>query len=237
MRSLIKVYLDQLEERANVKLQSTDVILLWLIRWVAMAYSRYKLGEDCKTHYERQKGRKCVLEVVPFGELVRYKKLGETSQERKSLESSWFEGVWLGHARGSSEALVGTKDGVVRAWTIRRMPEGERWNAEAITEMQGTPARPSTTMPGLHIPISINIEQDNIDGAPVETTQRQEEKKARRVYLKATDFETHGYSDNCDGCSRLQAGMEARPHTETCRARLEEELAKGDNRRWKNAKN
>ena len=54
--------------------------------------------------------------------------------------------------------------------------------------------------------------------------------------MKATDFETHGYSDNCEGCSRLQAGMDARPHTETCRARLEEELAKGDNRRWKKAK-
>ena len=51
MRSSIKVYLDQLEQRASVKLQSTDVILLWLIRWVAMAYSRYKLGEDGKTPY------------------------------------------------------------------------------------------------------------------------------------------------------------------------------------------
>ena len=70
----------------------------------------------------------------------------------------------------------------------------------------------------------------------METTQRQEEKKARRVYLKVTGFETYGYSDNCEGCSRLQAGMDARPHTETCRARLEEELANGGNRRWKNAK-
>ena len=104
-----------------------------------MVYSRYKVGEDGKTAYERQKGRKCKLEVVPFGEFVRYKKLGETSQERKSLESTWFEGVWLGHARGSSEALVGTKDGVVRAWTIRGKPEGERWDAEAITEIQGPP--------------------------------------------------------------------------------------------------
>ena len=139
MRSLIKVSLDQLEERAKVKLQSTDAILLWLIRWVAMAYSRYKVGADGKTPYERQKGRTCVLEVVPFGELVRYKQLGETAQQRKSLEASWSEGVWLGRARGSSEALVGTKDGVVRAWTIRRMPEGERWDAEAIAEMQGAP--------------------------------------------------------------------------------------------------
>ena len=86
-----------------------------MIGWVAKSYSRYKLGEDGKTPCERQKGRKCVLEVVPFGELVRYKKLGETSQERKSLESSWFEDVWLGRARGSSEELVGAKDGVVRA--------------------------------------------------------------------------------------------------------------------------
>merc|ERR1712086_438276 len=140
---------------------------------------RYTVGEDGKTAYERQKGRKCVLEVVPVGEFVRYKQLGETSQERKSLESSWFEGVWLGHARGSSEARAGTKDGVVRAWTIRRMPEGERLNSQAITEMAGTPARPGI-LPGSHIPIAIHIDKDNIDGAPMETTQRQEEKKARR---------------------------------------------------------
>ena len=83
----------------------------------------------------------------------------------------------------------------------------------------------------------MNIEQGNLYGAPVETTQRQEGQKVRRVYLKAADFETHGYSDGCDGCARLQAGMDALLHTEACRARLEEELATGDNRRWKNAKN
>ena len=72
----------------------------------------------------------------------------------------------MGHARGSSEALAGTKEGVVRAWPIRRMPEEERWDAESITEMQGTPAQPNPAAPGLHIPISINIDQgDNIDGA------------------------------------------------------------------------
>ena len=55
MRGLVKVYKDQLEERAKVKLQSTDVILLWMIRWAAMVYSRYKVGEDGETAYERQK--------------------------------------------------------------------------------------------------------------------------------------------------------------------------------------
>ena len=58
------------------------------------------------------------------------------------------------------------------------------------------------------------------------------------MYLKQADFEQHGYIDNCEGCLRLQAGMDARPHSESCRARLEEELGKGpgDNRRWQAAK-
>ena len=236
LRGQIKVFLSQIEERASVKLQATDPILQWLIRWAAMAYSRYKVGEDGRTAYERQKGRRCNLEVVPFGELVRYKQLGETSAERKSLDTTWFEGVWLGHARGSSEALVGTAEGVVRAWTIRRLPEAERWDAESITEMQGTPAQPNPTAPGLHIPIAINIDQGD-GGAPVETQQRKVEQTARRVYLKQQDFEQHGYSDECEGCARLQAGMAPRPHSEACRTRLEEELGKQDsgNQRWQAA--
>ena len=40
-----------------------------------MAYSRFKVGADGKTPYERQKGSKCPLEVVPFGEFVRFKQL------------------------------------------------------------------------------------------------------------------------------------------------------------------
>ena len=46
MRGLVQVYKDQIEERASVKLQASDVILLWMIRWAAMVYSRYKVGED-----------------------------------------------------------------------------------------------------------------------------------------------------------------------------------------------
>ena len=83
--------------------------------------------------------------------------------------------MWLGHARGSSESLVGTKDGVVRAWTIRRMPEGERWGPEAITDMQCTPARPSIILPGIHIPIAINIDASDSEGIPAEVATRQQE--------------------------------------------------------------
>ena len=86
--------------------------------------------------------------------------------------------------------------------------------------MKGAPARPGI-LPGIHIPIAINIDQDNAGGVPAEVTTRQEEKRARSVYLKAEDFELHGYLEGCDGRSGLKTGgMDARPHTETCRKKV-----------------
>ena len=88
--------------------------------------------------------------------------------------------------------------------------------------MQGTQARPRI-LARIHIPISINIDQDNADGRPIEVTARQEEREQDEY----KDFELHGYTQGCEGCSRLKTGgMEARPHTDTCRARIEEELEK-----------
>ena len=73
-RGLVKVYKDQMEYKAGIKLLDTDVVLQWAVRWAAMVHSRFMIGGDGKTANERQKGRKCDLEVLPFGEAVLYKR-------------------------------------------------------------------------------------------------------------------------------------------------------------------
>ena len=55
---MAKVFKDMIEKKIGQELQSDSVIMLWLVRWVAMMYSRFKIGTDGKTSYERQKGRK-----------------------------------------------------------------------------------------------------------------------------------------------------------------------------------
>ena len=37
-------------------------------RWAAMALSRFKVGKDNNTAYERQRGKRCRIDTVPFGE-------------------------------------------------------------------------------------------------------------------------------------------------------------------------
>ena len=115
VRSLAKVFKDMIESKIGEELSSDCVIMLWLVRWVAMMYSRFKVGTDGKTAYERQKGRKCKQEVIPFAEKVMYKKLKESGARKQILESQWEEGLWLGHNRTSNEVLIGTSRGVVRA--------------------------------------------------------------------------------------------------------------------------
>ena len=235
-RGYIKVFKDMIEKKTGEKIKTDAHIMQWLVRWAAMLHSRFRKGNDGKTAYQRQKGRKCMTEVVPFGEKVHYRKLDDS--ERKKLESLWEEGVWLGHTRSSNETLIGTKEGVVRAWAVKRMSEEERWSAQAIREMQGTPARPNPNMPGNDVPVQIHVPIE-IEGPAIPHPEpARNEDGARRTYLKAKDFEKHGYSENCEGCRRLRTrGMGARPHTEECRSRMEALLKEEENPRWMRAKN
>jgi hypothetical protein len=77
VRGLVKVLKDQMEHKTHMTIESSDVIMQWLVRWAAMMYSRYKTGADGKTAYQRQKGKPCRTEVVPFGETVMYKSLSK----------------------------------------------------------------------------------------------------------------------------------------------------------------
>ena len=112
---------EQLEEEASIQLSGKDSIVQWMIRWGAMLPSRFLVGKDGKTAFERRRGRACNIPTERFGEKVWYKEL-HGKKEKHKMESDWKEGLWLGHSRNSNEILIGTREGVVRAWAIRKSP-------------------------------------------------------------------------------------------------------------------
>ena len=117
-------------------------IMHWLIRWAAMILSRFRVGSDGKTAYQRQTGKRCI-DDVPFGEIVWYRELHASGARIRSLATRWKVVVWLGHTHNSSEVLIGTLNGVVRAWAVRRRPAEERWCNNIIGAMTATPKDPS----------------------------------------------------------------------------------------------
>ena len=93
-----------------------------------------------------------------FGEKVWFKELKTKAEQKDKAETEWFEGLWLGHARSSNETLIGTRQGVVRAWAIRKQSPEDRWDSILIKEMRGTPQKPNPNKPGGNIPVKITFD-------------------------------------------------------------------------------
>ena len=83
-----------------MQLKSDDVIVLWMIRLAVMALSRFKVGSDGETAYERRKQRKCTIEVVPFGEKVWYKQIREGKDRKDKFEGRSVAGTLQDQQRG-----------------------------------------------------------------------------------------------------------------------------------------
>ena len=45
------------------------------------------------------------------------------------------------------------------------------------------------------------------------------------MYLSRRDFEKHGYTDGCAGCSAIRRGVRGQAHNTVCRRRIMKELA------------
>ena len=55
VREFVRVYRDQIQENAKITILSDSVLLQWMIRWAAMAGSRFKVGADGRTAFERRR--------------------------------------------------------------------------------------------------------------------------------------------------------------------------------------
>lgn len=47
---------------------------------------------------------------------------------------------------------------------------------------------------------------------------------ARQAYSRKSDFEKHGYTDRCAGCSAILRGTQIQPHSGACQSRMEQLL-------------
>ena len=99
----------------------------------------------------------------------------------------------------------------------------ERWDVNAITDIKGTPQRPDVDKPGLHIPVRIRVEPEVPFEMPMMRPTRDEE-APRRAYVMKKHYEEHGYTEGCEGCARLSAGMRPSPQSNACRGRMYKEL-------------
>ena len=193
----------------------------WMVRWAAMNISRFQVGSDGMTAYERRRGRTCRIPMVCFGEKVWYKKRDKPKEQQKS-DTKWEKGIWLGHARDSNETVVGTAEGAYRAYAIKRMSEEERWESELIRSLQGTPQQPDPKRKGIIVPISFRFEAKAAE-VQVQPVKENDEPASRRRGITQADLDKYGLTPGCPGRLAKQRGEIAkRGHSDACRRRIED---------------
>ena len=102
IREYICTLLSQIERGVDDVIPLDSNIIHWIARWAAICYSRYKVGKDGKTSYERLRRRSCKAIVVPMGETVWYKEPGDGNDRRNKAATDWFKGVWALPCNGTS---------------------------------------------------------------------------------------------------------------------------------------
>ena len=223
----VRVLRRGLERRLGLKVSGKHPVMAWLVEHAADVLSKNQVGGDGRTAYELLKGKKSQQETVEFGEKVHYRYNLKARSKDEKLEVKWGEGFFLGKWWRSGEAVIGTKDGILRAGTNRRVGGHRRWDREGLEQVRGVPWQWDPEQGEVHADLKVRwlTEEEWDRGGAV---YGDEGKKVYRLRLRKVDFLNHGFTEGCVGCQALISGAEARGHSESCRERMNKALENTD---------
>ena len=149
--------------------------------------------------------------------------------------------MFLGVRARSNELIVidETSTELKYVRTVKRVPEEQRWNPNAwewVTMVPWNRGAADKEVDG-DLP-EFDVKQG--PGRKLTEEEKQEistneaPKIVHRAHLRKADFDKHGYTDRCPGCSAILRGLHLQPHSPACRERIEKELS--TDIRIKNAK-
>jgi hypothetical protein len=228
-----------LDERMGVKVDVRHPVITWMCEFVSYMMNRMEVASDGKTPYERVKGKRAEVMGLEFAEKVLWKH--HPGKKMEKVNSRWGYGIFIGVRTRSNELIVidfESKD-IKYVRTVRRIPEGQRWdskNLELVSVVPWNRGQGDKDADG-------DVPEFDVKNGPgrkltkeetEEIAMNENPKIVHRAHLRKTDFEKHGFTDRCPGCSAILRGLHVQPHSQACRARMEANLEKDV--RIKNAK-
>ena len=226
---------------ANIKCQTFEgaFVMAWMVRWSAELISKYVVGDDGRTPYERLRKEDCVTPFVPFGETFMYLPF-KIVRRNKGMPAK-RTGVWLGISERIEEVLIGTKRGVVKCRTVERLEGSERWNRNNVLEMVGTPWEPILGKEDHHIPVDIadngdfmGSESENEDEQPIQVDEENDNQEYKgnvdKFHVSKKAIKRFGETKGCAACAAIKArgdqpGRIGIHHSNDCRRRILREMA------------
>ena len=123
-----------LEDKIRAKVSGHHHIFAWLNKHAAFLYNWFSTGGRGAPPFEIMFGRRFKGRLLPFGEKCIFFR---PSRHKGDLQRD--RGLWIGINERNGANILGTPTGVVESRSVRRLPEGEQWDAEMVVAMKGLP--------------------------------------------------------------------------------------------------
>ena len=208
------------EKASHVSLQPGHAVMTWMVEHVATILSRHKIGIDGETAFERIHRRRANRPLCNFGEKILVRETVRKDRPLHKLEPRFDYGVYMGQYRRSGESFIGVGSNIHKVVTIKRLYADERWCGRMLMEVQTSPGEAL----GASAPISVEVPAAE-EPRPVAPREEVQEVSPRRLYINKADILVHGPTKNCPGCRATLHGAGGRAHWESCRHRLERNIA------------
>ena len=228
-----------LDERMGVLIDVRHPVLTWMCEFVGYMMSRMEVASDGKTPYERVKGKRGEMLGLEFGERVLWKHHPGKAMEKLNIR--WGNGLFLGVRARSNELIVidETSKELKYVRTVKRVPEEQRWNPDSLEWVTMVPWNRGAAdkeadgdLPEFDVKQGPGRKLTEEEKREISTNEAP--KIVHKAHLRKADFDKHGYTDRCPGCSAILRGLHLQPHSPACRERIEKELS--TDIRIKNAK-
>ena len=219
-----------LEEKLGVVIDDRHAILTWLARHANFLITRYRIGQDGKTGYERLKGKRWKRPMVAFGERIWFRPLKSYTAGDDDLAPRLITGVYVGTHGRNGDVLVMTDKGVIKGGSVKKTAADQRWSKENFTDLKGTPWKMRPQVEGdmdAPIPIDLPPAEGRLMPEPV---ARDGNSGPRNLYVRRRDVEGNP-TPGCEGCHAILVGLPARAHSNECRTLVQQRLLQTDDGR------
>ena len=123
-----------LQERAGKPVPLESHLMKWIVPFAGFCRTRFAVGSDGTTPYQRLNGAPYSGLMVSFGEEVMVKVYDSDNK----FKSKWRRGCWVGKSELNDASFIATTAGVISGRTIHRLPD-KPFDAVALFAMPGVP--------------------------------------------------------------------------------------------------
>ena len=116
-------------------------------------------------------------------------KIPKTKRRLGDFEDRFEKGLWLGMTIQSGENMVATDDGVYRVGGVIRCAPDQRWSADMVNKIVGTPSQPKPGSETDRIPTFAKQQEDRRGGQGDQFSAARQgtETPVRPAYIYAND--------------------------------------------------